>query len=157
MILAIDPGPEESAFMKLTRDGYPSNMLCFGRRSNDAVVKFLRSVWLDKHDTVVIEEIQNQGMPIGKTTIQTAMWTGRFVQVATDIGFPVVLVGRRDIKLHWCGDMRAKDPNVRQALIDHYGPPGTKKAPGVTYGIKNDIWSTLAIAGYWHAKQNGRA
>jgi len=153
MILAIDPGPEESAWLVMIC-GLPYN---FKKEGNDEIISQLRGIQGTKHDTVVIEEIQNQGMPIGKTTIQAAMWTGRFAQVATDIGFPVVLVGRRDIKLHWCGNMRAKDPNVRQALVDHYGPPGTKKNPGVTHGIKKDIWSALAIAGFWHAKQNGRA
>lgn len=156
MILAIDPGPEESAYLRMTRDGYPS-AICFGKQSNDVVTGILKGAWLDKHDTVVIEEIQNQGMPAGRTTMQTAMWVGRFTQVAHDIGLPVALVGRRDIKLHWCGNMRAKDANVRQALLDHYGPQGTKKNPGVTYGIKKDIWSALAIAGYWYAKQQGQA
>lgn len=151
MILAIDPGPEESAWLSMF-NGMPRG---FDKVGNDEIIRKLRRSTYKP--VLVIEEIQNQGMPAGKTTMQTAMWVGRFTQVAHDIGLPVALVGRRDIKLHWCNNMRAKDANVRQALIDHYGPPGTKKNPGATYGIKNDVWSALAIAGYWHAKQNGRA
>jgi hypothetical protein len=42
--------------------------------------------------------------------------------------------------------MKAKDANIRQALIDKIGPQGTKKDPGPTYGISKDVWSALAIA-----------
>ena len=44
----------------------------------------------------------------------------------------VIRVKRSAVKLHQCGSNRAKDANVRQALIDKMGPPGTKKAPGPT-------------------------
>jgi hypothetical protein len=27
-----------------------------------------------------------------------------------------------------------------------FGPPGTKKFPGVLYGISNDVWAALAVA-----------
>jgi hypothetical protein len=56
------------------------------------------------------------------------------------------LVFRRDVKLHLCGSARAKDPNIRQALLDRFGPVGTKKAPGPLYGVKSHIWSALAVA-----------
>jgi len=57
---------------------------------------------------------------------------------------------RKDIKLHLCGTNKAKDANVRQALIDCLGPPGTKKSPGPTYGIKSHLWAALALAVYAH-------
>jgi hypothetical protein len=50
--------------------------------------------------------------------------------------------------------MRAKDSNIRQALIDRFGEPGTKKVPGLLYGIKKDEWSALALGVFWHDTQN---
>jgi hypothetical protein len=44
--------------------------------------------------------------------------------------------------------MRAKDPNVRQALLDKIGPVGTKKNPGPLYGVSGHGWSALAVAVY---------
>jgi hypothetical protein len=58
------------------------------------------------------------------------------------------MVYRNAVKLHICGTPRAKDPNIRQALIDKYGAPGTKKNPGPTYGVSSHLWSALAIADY---------
>jgi hypothetical protein len=44
--------------------------------------------------------------------------------------------------------MRAKDANIRQALLDLIGPQGTKAQPGPTYGIKSHTWAALAVAVY---------
>jgi hypothetical protein len=63
-------------------------------------------------------------------------------------GGDVSLVFRRDVKLHLCDSPRAKDGNVRQALLDRLGPQGTKKAPGPTYGVKSHEWAALAVAVY---------
>ena len=60
-------------------------------------------------------------------------------------------VYRTQVKLHICGTARAKDSNVRQALMDRYGSTrelaiGKKKTPGPLYGFSADMWSALAIA-----------
>jgi len=55
-------------------------------------------------------------------------------------------VYRKEVKIYLCGSMKAKDPNIRQALIDRLGDPGTKKNPGPTYGVKSHAWSALAVA-----------
>ena len=63
-------------------------------------------------------------------------------------------VYRKDVKMHLCGSMRAKDTNIRQAIIDRYPASGggkcpqigTKKEPGPLYGVSKDIWSALAVA-----------
>jgi hypothetical protein len=67
----------------------------------------------------------------------------------------VELIFRKDIKLFLCGTMRAKDANIRQALIDKIGPQGTKKTPGPTYGIKSHTWAALAVA-VFAAQQKGK-
>ncbi len=66
------------------------------------------------------------------------------------------LLKRFDVKLHLCGNARAKDTNIRQALIDRFGgiegkskAVGTKKAPGPLYGCKSHMWAALAVAVTW--------
>jgi hypothetical protein len=70
------------------------------------------------------------------------------IQEASKI--PCHLVYRKDIKLAFCGTCKAKDANVRQALIDRFGEQGTKLNPGRLYGIKKDMWSALAVALFWY-------
>ena len=43
--------------------------------------------------------------------------------------------------------MKAKDSNIRQALIDRFGPVGTKKNPGWFYGVSKDVWAAIAVGG----------
>ena len=56
------------------------------------------------------------------------------------------MIYRLDEKLNLCQDSRAKDANIRQALIDRFasgtpnGGKGTKKAPGWFYGFSDDVW-----------------
>ena len=50
------------------------------------------------------------------------------------------------VRLHLCHASRAKESHVRRALLDRLGEPGTKKAPGVTYGVHGHCWSALALA-----------
>ena len=98
----------------------------------------------DCHE-VVIEMVACYGMAVGAEVFETVFWIGRFWEIARrDIG--VTRLYRKDVKMHLCNSMRAKDGNIRQALIDKLGAPGTKKNPGPTYGIKADIWAALAVA-----------
>ena len=38
------------------------------------------------------------------------------------------------------------DKNIRQVLLDRFGPPGTKKAKGHLYGVSGHMLSALAVA-----------
>jgi hypothetical protein len=62
------------------------------------------------------------------------------------------------VKMHLCGNTRAKDGNIRQALLDRFGPGkaiacGTKKQPGPLYGVSKDVWQALALAVTWSDQQ----
>jgi hypothetical protein len=96
-----------------------------------------------EYDRCAIEMIASYGMAVGASTFETCVWIGRFTEVAR---VEPVLCYRKDIKLFLCGTMRAKDANVRQALLDFVGPQGTKAKPGTTYGIKSHSWAALAVA-----------
>ncbi len=86
------------------------------------------------------------GMPAGKDVFDTCVFIGRVIEILKSHG--PILIQRREIKLHFCGNMRAKDSNIRQSLIDRFGIPGVKKNQGILYGIKGDEWQALALAVY---------
>jgi hypothetical protein len=142
-ILAIDPGCDESAYV-IYRDG---KVLDHGKVQNGDALYVIRS---SGAVDVVIERIASYGMAVGAEVFETCVWSGRFMQAAISGGLPVTRLYRRDVKLYLCQSPRAKDANVRQALIDRYGGKaaaiGTKKSPGPLYGVKADVWAALAVA-----------
>lgn len=142
MILAIDPGNEKSAFV-LMKDYEIFNKGIF---PNDAMLTYLNQVFADK---VIIEMVASYGMAVGKTIFETCLWIGKFMRECERSKRTVSLVYRKDIKMHICQSMRAKDTNIMQALKDRYGEVGTKKNPGPLYGVSKDIWSALAVATYY--------
>ena len=146
-ILAIDPGPEQSAFVLW--DG--SRVIHKDILPNDMLIGFL---WEFAHegecDILAIEMIACFGMAVGRETFETCVWIGRFMQMWLEGSdrqeSSILRIPRGDIKMHLCRSMRAKDANVRQALIDRFGAPGTKKAPGALYGVTSHCWAALALA-----------
>lgn len=147
-LVAVDPGNEESAFVVFDH----TRMLRHGKVPNHQMLEQLEAEYRGTDENsdahLAIEMIASYGMAVGREVFETCVWIGRFIQAWPG---PQSLVFRRDVKLHLCGDSRAKDPNVRQALIDRYGPGkdkaiGTKKAPGPLYGVAADVWSALAVA-----------
>lgn len=146
-ILAIDPGNEQSAYLLIGADQRP---IRFGIHDNHDLLRMLREeLWggADLHLELAVEMIASYGMPVGREVFETCVWIGRFVQAW---GGPHALVYRREVKSHLCHDSKAKDGNIRQALIDRFGGKdkaiGLKKTPGPLYGVKEDVWSALAIA-----------
>lgn len=114
-ILAIDPGPTESAFVLY--DG--KRPVRSGIESNYELRALIMSDYLgDVAESMAIEGIACYGMAVGKETFDTCIWIGRFIEVFAG---DYTLVYRPDVKLHLCKSARAKDPNVRQALIDKFG------------------------------------
>lgn len=138
LVLAIDPGTTESGWVEY--DG--SRILASGVMPNHEMLKHVIG---HRARRLAIEMIASYGMAVGKEVFETCLWIGRFMQ-ASHLRDGVELVYRKDVKMHLCGTPRAKDANIRQALIDKLGPQGTKKAPGPTYGVKSHAWSALAVA-----------
>lgn len=139
-VVGIDPGTNKSAFAIF--DGV--SVASCGILDNEHLLS--NALWRRKH--VFCEMIASYGMAVGASVFSTCIWIGRFLQNASIQGGNVSLVFRRDVKLHHCNSTRAKDANVRQALIDRLGPQGTKKQPGPTYGVKSHEWAALAVAVY---------
>lgn len=141
-VLAIDPGNIESGFVHW--DG--SKILHHGKFENDRILDIIKQ---EEYDVLLLEMIASYGMAVGKEVFETCVWIGRFQQAHNESRHPYPnckLVFRREVKLHHCQSAKAKDSNIRQALIDKYGDKGTKKAPGVTYGLSADTWQAFALA-----------
>ena len=146
-ILAIDPGPVQSALVFLG----PDRKIIEARIEDNEKVAFLLRVGpcAFGFPHVAIEMIASYGMPVGAEVFETCTWIGRFEEAYPHRDL-LLRCFRKDIKLHLCGMNNAKDSSVRQALIDYLGPPGTKKNPGPTYGIRKDMWAALGVAVYAH-------
>ena len=145
-IIAIDPGPKKSAYVVWDN----TLVLYHGIFYNNNLYTLFDEAMLFTN-TMVIEQIKCYGMTVADSIFDTVFWSGRFAQRWLDINplNNIVRVPRMDVKMHLCHDSRAKDANIRQALIDRFGPPGTKKNPGLTYGLKKDEWQALALAVYY--------
>jgi hypothetical protein len=145
-ILAIDPGPTESGYALF--NVRHQEVVETGIKSNYDLKQLCNDVGKHIYKPVLaVEMIACYGMPVGAETFETCLWVGRFEE-AFDPQKESVRCYRKEIKLHLCGTTKAKDPNIRQALIDRLGKPGTKKSPGPTYGITSHMWSALAVAVY---------
>ena len=88
----------------------------FGKISNHLMLIKLHEL---EYDKLIVEMIASYGMSVGQTVFETCVWL--------------------------CNSMKAKDSNIRQALIDRFGEVGVKKAPGWFYGFKKDVWAAYAV------------
>jgi hypothetical protein len=152
MILAIDPGTTESGWCVF--DG--ERVRQCGVSKNSFMLRDITFAGMDKNiirttnaiipaDDLAIEMVASYGMPVGREVFETCVWIGRFQQAWRDPE-AVRLIYRKDVKLHLCGSPRAKDANIRQALIDRLGSIGTKAQPGPLYGVKSHAWAAVAVA-----------
>lgn len=138
--IAIDPGTDKSGVVI-----WNGEVLESFEASNDALLDRIRQHHMGGASVMAIEMIASYGMPVGKEVFETCLWIGRFMEASN---ISVRLVYRKDVKIHLCGTVKAKDGNIRQALIDKHGPVGTKKQPGKLYGISGHLWAALAVADY---------
>jgi hypothetical protein len=87
------------------------------------------------------------GMMPSKETFTTCEEVGRMIECFQGEVIPLT---RHQVKLLICGTMRAKDANIRAAIIDMYGDGkveaiGNKKSQGPLYGVKSHAWQALAL------------
>lgn len=160
IIRAIDPGTTHSAYA----DWNGVQVLRFGKEPNEKFVEHI----CDPPTTqmlYVIETIAGYGMAVGKDVFQTCWWAGRMHQAVEHFGRKQChRMERREVKLHLCGNARAKDKNIIVAVIDRLDPDrefgaygkGTKKRPGPLYGIAADCWQALALAMTWWDLERGK-
>ena len=152
-VLSIDPGNTTSGYALM--DGYKP--IRFGCADHDYLLGLLETGSLEV-DAVIIEMVASYGMSVGKEVFETCVWIGRFWQAAKEYS-QVDRVYRLDEKVAICHDSRAKDTNIRQALIDRFAKhdfkngKGTKKKPDFFYGFSKDMWAAFAVGVTWLDKQ----
>src|SRR6266481_1319568 len=142
-ILAVDPGPTDSAWVLWSG----TNLVAFAKELNGTVLARMRQ-YCGNTAACVIEQVASYGMPVGAEVFDTVYWSGRFAEAYG--AEHVHRVKRLAVKLHLCHDSRAKDGNIRQALLDRFGGKdkafGKKASPGPLYGVSGDVWAALALA-----------
>lgn len=151
-IIGLDPGNIESAYCLI--DGDTLRPLEFAKMENEALRRYLREeISFEEQDRGAIEMVASYGMAVGREVFDTCRWIGRFEEILTrKLYIPPTLIFRREEKLHICGDSRAKDANIRRALIDRFAEhdlkngKGTKKNPDWFYGFSADVWQAAAVA-----------
>jgi hypothetical protein len=146
VIIAIDPGCTESAYVLIDDDLRPIE---FGKFHNENVRCEVRRLFNTHFSVrVAVEMVASYGMAVGKEVFDTCVWVGRYSELFD--GY-VTLIYRQEEKLNLCGTKQAKDSNIIQALVDRFacGVPnkgkGSKKAPGWFYGFSKDIWQAYAV------------
>ena len=148
-LLSIDPGPEDSEFLIYDTDlGTPVH---WSHPTNKEVLVAIDGCGCE---AAAIEMIASYGMPVGAETFMTCVWIGRFLERWNLLG-PIdaepVLIPRVKVRSHLCHSAKAGDSNVRQALIDRFGPGkekaiGRKATPGPLYGVTGHAWAALGLA-----------
>lgn len=158
MIIGIDPGNRETAIVTIDEDFTPLEAV---KLANEEVAGHLAFL-LRTHfrytdpDWIGLECVASYGMAVGADVFETAEWCGRIREKLGSIFpyTPVKRVYRKAVKHHLCGQTRAKDSNIRQAIIDRYPATGggkvpqvgTKSNPGPLYGFAKDKWAALGVA-----------
>lgn len=147
-VFAIDPGPVQSAYV--VWDG--SEILEMDKVDNENLLVMVGNLYCPA--VFVIEQIKSYGMAVGEPIFNTVFWSGRLCQAWRGVFHRVP---RMDVKMHLCHDSRAKDSNIRQALIDRFEPElKPKQRPkGILKGVKADIWAALAVAVYFYDTRIG--
>ena len=136
-VIAVDPGPETSALLEwfperghigLKETSFRNEALC-------DLLEAYKPLQLNGsiRTELVVEKVVNYGMIVGAEVFETVFWSGRPCESwQRGTGLPYHRLPRMDVKMHLCHDSRAKDKNIRQALIDRFGP-GKEKAIGLKY------------------------
>lgn len=167
ILLAIDPGDVQSAFVFMDMETYKP--LYFAKEKNtqaaidmcEYIVK--ANAYGHKEVTsVACEMIASYGMGVGAHIFQTCVEIGKFIITLEQIGCKVDYIYRKDEKMNICKSMKAKDSNIRIALIDRFAQfdkksgKGTKKNPDWFYGFSADCWQAYAVGTTWLDIQNGK-
>ena len=153
--IGIDPGNEQTAVVSI--DGQRNVIEHFKCLNSDLETNLSDILCGNrKYYTVGIECVACYGMAVGASLFETAEWCGRIRCFLSSwvVAENIYRVYRKQVKMHLCGQTKAKDPNVRQALIDLYPADGgganpqvgTKSKPGPLYGFSADQWAALGVA-----------
>ena len=116
MILSLDPGDTRTGYVLFDEDrGIPVD---HGDVENREIIKLLREI--PQETRVAIEFPYPRGQLASWQLFATCEEAGRFRQICEDRGIELSKMNRNDVKIH-IASSKAKDPQIRQALIDRFG------------------------------------
>jgi hypothetical protein len=159
-ILAVDPGTTHSgvalidtatlAVVAHKSDADNQDLVSAMNQGDEEICEFLGAKG-GYIAMLIVEMITSYGMPVGRETFETLVWIGRFAE-AFDPGH-TILIPRREVKLYLCNSLKAKDANVRRAVLDRYPATGggktpqigTKGQPGPLFGVKSHTFAAIAL------------
>ena len=160
LILGIDPGNTKSGWV-LWQPGvkvHASAKDDGGAMWNERLLSACRtSPSLKTIDLIVIERMVIYQADMG-TIHDTIVFYGRLIEIFSQRGAEVLLVKRSDVRSHFKipGGKGSVDAKVTAAVKQCVGEPGTKQAPGPTYGVTGHSWQALAAAITGYHKWNGQ-
>jgi len=156
-IFGLDPGTTESGWC--IYDTERKEVLEYSKDDNYELADMLiDEITSDPNivDAFVYEMVACYGMAVGKTVFETVLWLGRFLNIVESENIKnlqIYRLYRKDVKIALCGSMKAKDGNIRQAIIDRFPATGGGKTPqigtksnqGPLFGISGDMWAALGL------------
>lgn len=155
-VFAIDSGNTESGYAVIRMPDF--KLIKFGKVKNEELLQLIPPI-VESVDGFAVEMVASYGMPVGKDVFETCVWIGRFIQRARPKKHTYIF--RKDEKLCLCGSLKAKDSNIRQALIDRYAKfdfkngKGLKKNPDTFYGVSKDVWAAIAVGVTYYEMKEG--
>jgi len=142
LILGCDPDPKGFAWVLIDSD---LKVVDHGKDEFHAACNALFGS-TDETIRVAIERVAGYGMSVGQEVFDTAWMSGRIYDAVGFLDPNPRMIFRRDVKVCICGDTKAKDKNIRQAIIDIYGGKQETRKGGKLHGITADRWAALAVA-----------
>ena len=161
--LCFDPGTFKTGWVIF--DPHAETVLDAGWDKNDDAIEVTECMGF--HDRIIMETFAAQGMPLGSSSLETVRFEGMLIErAAASRQIVVDRITRREIKLTLCGTSRAKDQNVRAALVDLYASDwvsignglGVKSNPSplaklrACKGAAAHTFAALAVATAWRAE-----
>jgi len=148
-MLAVDPGPTNTQLLAWDGQKVLWQAFVINREAREKIAAFCDDVPFGSC-SLVVEMVACYGLPVGREVFETCIEIGRIVEICSSRNQSVRLMPRLEAKMHLCHTARAKDANIRQALLDRFGGKeaaiGCKATPGPLYSVKSHAWAALALA-----------
>jgi hypothetical protein len=161
IIIGIDAGCGHSAAVVLNVE--PDKLPDVLSHADLPNPEFLEWLWNEPADLVVLECMLSNG-GASREVLDTAYWNGRYWTAAEFSGKAVAGLTRRAVLKLLFGKEKGNDAAVTQYCAEAYGckgwrdATGTKKNPGILYGIVSHRWQALGVGlATIKALQNGTA
>ncbi len=118
IIIGIDPGPTSSGVVHFDTET-KRVVKTVGEMPTEELLDVLRGDM--RADVIACEVIEAMYAHVGAETVQTIIYVGRIMEIAHHRQVGLMELTSQHVKKVICNSHQAKDPAVRQALIDRFG------------------------------------